>query len=368
MERARALFAVTEKVFDAYQCGGGKGVHLPSLIIDRNGTALAVCQQRKGSARDWAHETDILLRRSTDGGVDWEPAEKIFSEPGVNAVNGPLVEDRTTGTLLLTLTRVPESVTTQAGWVAYHAETRGSLVLMKSVDGGRTWSEPVTITPEGPDNLVAWPNNSAHGIQLASGRLVIPGMIHEVTPRRVGIEELELKAGLLYSDDHGRSWRIGAVSPYFSDELSVAETPDRGIYANYRLNNRTPKDLVRVYGLSLDQGESFSETGLQDNMSVVNCHAGLCRHPERGVLLYSGPVGPEGHMLRTVLTVRVSYDGGRSWPLAKVLTEGSAEYSDLAVGPDGTILCLYGVDTFREGSRMDVARFNLEWIELRYRA
>ena len=63
------------------------------------------------------------------------------------------------------------------------------------------------------------------------------------------------------------------------------------------------------------------------------------------------------------MTVRISYDGCRSWPLARVLHEGAAAYSDLCVADDGMICCLFeagaGSDPYEYVS---LARFNLEWL------
>jgi sialidase-1 len=41
----------------------------------------------------------------------------------------------------------------------------------------------------------------------------------------------------------------------------------------------------------------------------------------------------------------------------QVLDAGKAAYSDLAMMPDGTVLCLYEAET-----SIDCARFNLEWV------
>ena len=128
---------------------------------------------------------------------------------------------------------------------------------------------------------------------------------------------------------------------------------------------------------SRDRGETFAETELKDNLSWSNCHVGLISTVDtsldrpRHILLYSGPQGggAPAHMDRSRLTLRLSYDEGRSWPAARVLTdpERNTEYSDLAVAADGTILCLYGVDTFaRTGSQMELLRFPLSLIELDY--
>jgi hypothetical protein len=41
------------------------------------------------------------------------------------------------------------------------------------------------------------------------------------------------------------------------------------------------------------------------------------------------------------MTVRLSLDEGKIWPVAKLLHVGPSAYSDLAVLPDGTICWLY---------------------------
>jgi sialidase-1 len=72
---------------------------------------------------------------------------------------------------------------------------------------------------------------------------------------------------------------------------------------------------------------------------------------------------------RKNLSVKLSYDEGKTWPVNKTLESGYSAYSDLAVGPDGAIYCFYerGSDDGK-GKRvttythLTVARFNLEWL------
>jgi sialidase-1 len=68
---------------------------------------------------------------------------------------------------------------------------------------------------------------------------------------------------------------------------------------------------------------------------------------------------------RQNLTIRMSYDEGRKWPVAKTLEKGPSAYSDLGVAPDGTIYCLYERSTKVNdalASTLTLARFNLEWL------
>ena len=41
------------------------------------------------------------------------------------------------------------------------------------------------------------------------------------------------------------------------------------------------------------------------------------------------------------MSVKLSYDDGKTWPINRTLEKGISGYSDLAALPDGTILCFY---------------------------
>jgi hypothetical protein len=85
-------------------------------------------------------------------------------------------------------------------------------------------------------------------------------------------------------------------------------------------------------------------------------------------LLRYGKEGTPGTMRdRRNLAVKLSDDEGQTWPVARVLELGTSGYSDLALGRDGTIYCLYergsvaGKDHFATRAST-LARFNLEWL------
>jgi sialidase-1 len=71
---------------------------------------------------------------------------------------------------------------------------------------------------------------------------------------------------------------------------------------------------------------------------------------------------------RKNLTVRLSYDEGKSWTVKRSLEPGPSAYSDLAVLPGGTILCFYEAGTGQPPrptnpyETLTFARFNLEWL------
>ena len=75
-----------------------------------------------------------------------------------------------------------------------------------------------------------------------------------------------------------------------------------------------------------------------------------------GRILMAHPSKPDE---RAELVLRLSADQGRSWPIARVLEPGAAAYSDLAVAPDGQVLCLYEAEHY---GCLRLARFAPTWI------
>ena len=68
------------------------------------------------------------------------------------------------------------------------------------------------------------------------------------------------------------------------------------------------------------------------------------------------------------VSLKLSYDEGKTWPHNRTLEPGFSGYSDLAALPDGTILCFYergstdGANHYRTGL-LTVARITEEWVK-----
>jgi len=81
---------------------------------------------------------------------------------------------------------------------------------------------------------------------------------------------------------------------------------------------------------------------------------------EPGRVLFSNPAASR----RENLTVRISYDDGKSWPVAKTLHTNASGYSCLAVLPDRSIGCLYECGHTNAYEKITFAQFPLSWIEV----
>lgn len=93
------------------------------------------------------------------------------------------------------------------------------------------------------------------------------------------------------------------------------------------------------------------------------CQASLERYTDklshdRNRLLFSNPASLE----RKNMTVRLSYDDGQTWPVAKQLHAGPAAYSCLTVLSDMAAGCLYERGEKGPYEKIMFARFNAEWL------
>jgi sialidase-1 len=63
-----------------------------------------------------------------------------------------------------------------------------------------------------------------------------------------------------------------------------------------------------------------------------------------------------------MLTIRLSTDEGKTWPVHRLLYPGWTGYSCLAKLPDGSIGLLYEAGNDQRYERIDFARFSLDWL------
>ena len=90
--------------------------------------------------------------------------------------------------------------------------------------------------------------------------------------------------------------------------------------------------------------------------SLIRIDAAKAGGPPR--FLFANPASSK----REKLTVRLSTDDCKTWAASRELWPGPAAYSDLAVLPDGTLLCLYERGEKGPYEKITFARFLLEWL------
>jgi len=127
------------------------------------------------------------------------------------------------------------------------------------------------------------------------------------------------------------------------------------------------KPQRRIVTTSPDGATRWSAPRIDDALLDSGVMASLIRLTRQPVadknrLLFANP-----HDLtaRKNLSVKLSYDEGSTWPVNRTLEAGPSAYCDLAVLPDGRILCFYergSVDGQQLYGRLTLARFDLAWL------
>ena len=320
---------------------------IPALVTSTQGTVLAFAEARKTNCRD-DDDIDLVVKRSFDYGKTWGDLQVIADDATHTMGNPCAVVDRETDTIWLPFTRNNQQV-----------------FVTKSTDDGTTWAEPAEITESAKDPDWSYVGaGPGHGIQLKDGRLLIPSW-GDTSPGPATWKPDHPNWGKIqfsytfFSDDHGETWRRGEIlTKDASDECEAVETMEGSLYMNMRSRQ---KKHQRAFAWSKDGGETWSEVDYDATLPEPSCQGSLVRFTDQGRfeknrVLLSHPSSTDE---RSHLTVRVSYDESKAWPVSKLIYEGSAAYSDLGVAPDMAILCLYEADKY---SKIVLARFNIEWL------
>ena len=325
---------------------------IPAVLVTPQGTVLAFCEGRR-SGRGDSGNIDLVLKRSFDGGYTWGPMA-VIADDGPNTMGNPCpVFDRTTGTIWLLLTRnLGHDHESQI--IGGTSEGSRTVWVMKSTDDGVSWSKPVEITEttKAP-NWTWYATGPGVGIQLRSGRLLIP--CDNALAGSKGGEAFY--SHVIYSDDHGATWKLGGMLDQYTNECQVIERIDGSLLLNMRSYHGKN---CRAIATSDDEGMTWSEVTLDETLPEPICQASLLRYTQAGVqdrnrVLFSNPPGKK----REKMTVRLSYDEGASWPVSRLLYKGLSAYSCLTVLPDMSIGCFYERDSY---SKITFARFSLGWL------
>jgi sialidase-1 len=320
---AHAAAPAQVEVFRAGQ-GGYSSYRIPALVRSAKGTLLAFCEGRRNSAAD-SGDIDVLLRRSFDGGKTWQPVQTV-ADKGTDTIGNPApVVDRKTGAILLLLTSNPGTATERQ--ITGATAPARTVWIARSTDDGGTWSAPVEITSQVKRPEWTWyATGPGNGIQLRSGRLVVP-CDHN---RR---DDNSRHSHLIYSDDHGATWHIGAVAEEKTNESAVAERHDGSLLLDmrsYHGKNRRAEQVSRDGGITLEP------LTLVDALIEPVCQASLISAGGRQ-LLFSNPASTK----RENMTVRWSGDDGNTWSSSRVIHSGPSAYSSLAMLNGRSVGLLY---------------------------
>lgn len=312
-------------------------MRIPALVLSKKGTLLAFCEGRISTASDWA-DMDLLLKRSTDGGKTWMKEQIIAArkdgQPTSNAT--PIVDKDGTIHLL-------------------YQRDYAKAFYTKSKDDGKTWSEAVDITYafEKFKPLFNWQvlaPGPGHAIQLENGRLVVPVWMADPEKLLPHKSHRPSCIATIYSDDLGKTWHNGAIiSINNTDFKNPSETVAVQLNDGRVMLNIRNETSVRRRGVSLspDGATNWTVPVFDEELYEPICMASLIVLPKHGkngktAMLFVNPDTKNASKVsRKNLTAKISFDNGENWTVSKVLDAGFVGYSDVAIGKNEEVFCLY---------------------------
>ncbi|MFJ6434066.1 exo-alpha-sialidase [Streptomyces sp. NPDC091416] len=332
---------------------GSPYYRIPALTTSVKGTLLAAYDARP-TLGDLPSNIGIMLRRSTDGGTTWQAQQVVRKDAAPQGYGDPsLLVDRTTGRVFLFYAAgVNQGF---FGSATGNDESDPNVLQADysySDDDGLTWTHRrITQQIKNP----AWGGmfaSSGEGIHVRNGAYK-GRLIQQYAIRNNGANY----AVSAYSDDHGATWRMGTPVGPGGDENKTVELNDGTIM----LNNRSAP--YRTIAYSTDGGSTYTpfvqDTELPDpanNGSVMRyAPDAAASNPQSSWLLFSNTDATS----RKNLTVKMSCDNGKTWPIKKVVDAGAAAYSTLTRLPDGRLGLLYERGNYEH---ITYSSFDLKWL------
>lgn len=347
---------------------GHQSYRIPAIIGLPDGELLAFCEGRVNGAGDFG-DINIVMKHSNDNGKTWSSIQTIVDADSLQAGNPAPVIDLTDpaypGGRIFLFYNTGNN---------HESEVRKGNGLREvwyktSTDNGNTWSDAVNITaqvhrPKYPrantaynymEDWRSYANTPGHAMQFQNGKF--RGRIFVAANHSAGAPQhqfTDYAAHGFYTDDHGKTFQVGATVNYpGSNESMAAELGNGKLMMNSR--NQQGNVRARIVSISSDGGVTWDTTYIDQNLidpvnqgSILN----IGTEKRKTIIAFCNAADPKR---RDNLTLRISYDDGKTWNKAIVVDKSAEEdkndftaYSDLVRLNENTIGVFYERDGYKQ--------------------
>jgi sialidase-1 len=298
----------------AIRKAGEDNIHtyrIPGITTTNKGTLIAVYDNRYTTSRDLPGNVDVGMNRSTDGGQTWE-AMKVIMDMGEphdnNGVGDPaILFDPATNKIFVVALWSKGNRSIAGSGPGLTPDETGQFVISESSDDGLTWSKPVSITPQ--VKVPAWKlffQGPGNGMVMRDGKLVFAAQYWDSSHMPYST--------IIWSADHGKTWKSGIGAKSNTTEAQVIETTPGKLMLSMRDN----RGKFRSISTTTDMGKTWTEHPTSYNtLPDPVCMAGFMKETvewggtKRDIVFFSNPATSSG---RYNITVKASTDIAESWP------------------------------------------------------
>ncbi len=230
--------------------------------------------------------------------------------------------------------------------------------ISTSDDNGVTWTTPVDLTDQLFGAGCSDPVRSKwNGSFFGSGHGLCTKSGRLMAVMTVKPQSGSYQNYAIYSDDEGTTWKVSNKAIDGGDEAKVVELNNGDILMSSRTQGN------RLWAKSTDGGINWGTKHSWTEIWGNACDADIIKYTstkdgyDKNRMLHTLPNNSQ----RKDVTMWISYDEGATWPTKKRISNQTSAYSSITILDDGTI----GVYLEEDGSvpyKMYFLNFSLNWL------
>lgn len=338
------IYKVQSAPFQPYDLGSHYW-RIPAMVVlhhqkgenaSKNGRVVTMADNRFDHNTDLPSHIDVYERHSDDNGATWSTHKMVVGTEADHALVGG---GHGFGDVSLVECASGKIVAIMVGGPGYFGSTPSNPIvptIITSTDGGDTWSTPRTLTNE--LYKTTYNEGAVQGSFAGSGRgLMLQRQKDEQLNGRImfamshRFANNNVQEYIIYSDDEGDTWKFSTQSAYSGgDESKLVELADGTVMISVRQSGQ------RGYNKSTDGGVTWGTQAKWADIDGNACNGDIL-YVNKHVMLHSYPNNGK----RKNVTIKASFDGGKSWSNPYVVCAPSSCYSTMDVTKDGDIAIFY---------------------------